>query len=58
MEKITSRLINLNLKADTWEEALMKGGGVLLEEGYIEDRYIETLIEITKKEGPYYIITK
>lgn len=58
MEKINSRLINLNLKADTWEEALMKGGGVLLEEGYIEDRYIKTLIEITKKEGPYYIITK
>ncbi len=58
MEKISSKLINLNLRADTWEEALVKGGEILLEEGYIEDRYIKTLIEITKKEGPYYIITK
>ena len=58
MEKISEKLINLDLEAKNWEEAIVKGGEILIKEGYIDEKYIETLLKITKNQGAYYIITK
>lgn len=58
MEKISEKLINLDLEAENWEEAIVKGGEILIKEGYIDEKYIETLLKITKNQGAYYIITK
>lgn len=58
MEEINKKLINLDLNAENWEEAIEKGGEILIKEGYIDRKYIETLLKISKREGPYYIITK
>ncbi len=57
-EIISKKLINLDLEAENWEEAIMKGGEILIIEGYIEKKYVETLLKISRDEGPYYIITK
>ena len=57
-EIISKKLINLDLEAENWEEAIMKGGEILIKEGYIEKKYVETLLKISRDEGPYYIITK
>ena len=35
MEKISEKLINLDLEAKNWEEAIVKGGEILIKEGYI-----------------------
>ena len=58
MEKISEKLINLDLEAKNWEEAIVKGGEIWIKEGYIDEKYIETLLKITKNQGAYYIITK
>ena len=58
MEKISEKLINLDLEAKNWEEAIVKGSEILIKEGYIDEKYIETLLKITKNQGAYYIITK
>ncbi|MDO5088262.1 MAG: PTS sugar transporter subunit IIA [Leptotrichiaceae bacterium] len=58
MEEINKKLINLDLEAENWEEAIEKGGEILINEGYIDKKYIESLLKISKREGPYYIITK
>lgn len=50
-------LINLNIPADNWENALKNTCSILEKNGYIEHRYINRLIKITKEIGPYYIIT-
>lgn len=50
-------LINFNIQARNWEDALENTCNILEKNGYIEHKYINKLINITKEIGPYYIIT-
>jgi len=56
MEKISEKLINLDLEAKNWEEAIVKGGEILIKEGYIDEKYIETLLKIELDMGRVRII--
>lgn len=42
----------------SWEEAIMKIGENLVNKGKIENRYLETIIELTNVQGPYMFITE
>lgn len=48
--------IATNVNAATWEEAVRKGGRLLLSEGYIEEEYIDAMINTVKELGPYIVI--
>lgn len=43
-------------KAENWEDSIRKASKKLLEKNFIEERYIEKMIENIKKLGPYVIM--
>ena len=49
-------LVNENIS--TWEEAIIKSGNLLLEDGKINDKYIDSMINTVKKMGPYIVLAK
>ena len=58
MEITAPELIQLNMHAKNWEEAIRLCAASLLKQGRITRNYIETIIETAKKEGPYMVISK
>ena len=51
-------LIQLNIRANNWEEAIRISAAPLLKKGKINRNYIDTIIETAKVEGAYMVITK
>lgn len=47
-----------NLRADSWQDSIRKAGSLLLQVGYIEERYIDCMIDSVEKYGPYIVIDK
>lgn len=41
---------------DTWEDAVKACGQPLIDQGYIDDRYIGAIIDCVNKHGPYIVI--
>ncbi|MDP3305394.1 MAG: PTS sugar transporter subunit IIA [Erysipelotrichaceae bacterium] len=39
-----------------WKEAISQAVMPLIENGYVETRYVDSIIENTEKFGPYYVI--
>jgi transcriptional antiterminator/mannitol/fructose-specific phosphotransferase system IIA component (Ntr-type) len=55
-ETITqSRILFLN-QVTNWEDAIYKGGEPLLKEKFIEQSYLDKVVENVKKLGPYIVI--
>lgn len=55
-EVLTEDSIEVNVEADNWEEAVRKGGALLLKSDVIEERYIEEMINNVKVNGSYIVI--
>ncbi|MCF6095748.1 BglG family transcription antiterminator [Thermovorax subterraneus] len=55
-ELITEKTIMLNIEAENWEEAVRKGGEILVENGFVEPRYVDAMIKTVKEVGPYIVI--
>lgn len=53
---IEERNIKLQAHAENWEEALRISGGLLVDSGYIEEKYVEMTIDTVKEMGPYIVI--
>lgn len=49
--------ITLKEKVPDWKQAIYIAAQKLLEKGYIEDRYINKMVENVKKLGPYIILS-
>ena len=52
---LDEKSVVLDYKAVTWEEAIYGAGQILLNKGVIEERYIDSMIHIVKKNGPYNV---
>lgn len=55
-EFITLDTIAVNVKVDTWQDAVHHAGNLLLKAGAIEERYIGAMIDKVKELGPYIVI--
>lgn len=55
---LTEENILLNQSAETWEEAVIKGGEILLHSGYVSKKYVDSLAENIKKYGSYVVISE
>lgn len=55
-ELITEEMITFTDKVDTWEDALYLSAKPLLDNGSIEERYIEKVIANVNELGPYIVI--
>lgn len=51
------RHIQLDVECSDWREAVRKSAERLLEEGYIEKRYIEAMIGNIEENGPYVVLS-
>lgn len=53
---LTVDVINLNIQCDGWEEALQHGTNLLVENDYIQNEYVEAIIQNFKNLGPYMVV--
>jgi mannitol/fructose-specific phosphotransferase system IIA component (Ntr-type) len=53
---LTEKTIKLNVDAKDWEEAVRIGGEILVNNGFVEPRYIEAMVNTVKEIGPYIVI--
>lgn len=53
---LTPRYIQLDLVCADWREAVRLSARPLLEDGYIEARYIDAMIENIEENGPYVVL--
>ncbi len=50
--------IRLNLVAEDWKDAIRLSIEPLINSGCVEEKYIDAVINITSKYGPYYILSE
>ncbi|SKC84859.1 PTS sugar transporter subunit IIA [Maledivibacter halophilus] len=55
-EFVTPDTIAVNVKVDTWQEAVHYAGSLLLKSNAIEERYINAMVNKVKELGPYIVI--
>ncbi len=48
--------IELKVRAKDWREAVKKSGAILARNGYVEERYINAMVETVKELGPYIVV--
>lgn len=54
---LNSSHIELDIECEDWRDAIKKSAQKLLDEGYIENRYIDAMIENIEENGPYVVIS-
>ena len=47
-----------NVEAENWEDAVRAAGYLLLENGAVEKRFVDAMVETVKRNGPYIVISK
>lgn len=57
-ELVTLQRIGSRKKAENWQEAIRRAGELLLENGDIEEKYIDNMIDSVHELGPYIVLTK
>lgn len=50
--------IELDVECKDWKDAVRKSAKKLLQLGYIEERYIDAMIENIEENGPYIVLSK
>jgi PTS system ascorbate-specific IIA component len=55
-EHLQPHLIRVGVTVDDWKEAVRVAGGLLIEAGACEPRYIEAMIEAVGQFGPYMVL--
>jgi ascorbate PTS system EIIA or EIIAB component len=52
------QLKNIRIKDEVadWKQAVVEAVAPLIENGYVESRYVDDIIENTAQYGPYYVI--
>ncbi len=55
-EIINTNFIKVNEEVYNWEEAIIKGGEILKENGCVNDSYIEAMVNNVRKLGSYIVI--
>lgn len=53
---LTAETMRLNVEVKDWEETVRIGGALLERAGAIEHRYIDAMIDVIRKKGPYVVI--
>lgn len=55
---LTEEFIQVDVEADTWQQAIEKSSQNLLDKGYINDNYIQSMIKNVEQNGPYIVISE
>jgi PTS system ascorbate-specific IIA component len=49
-------MIKLQVKAESWQDAVRLGGELLLSAGKCEQRYVDAMVEAVETMGPYMVL--
>lgn len=55
-DHITPDLIELQVDASGWEEAVREGGSLLVRAGICEPRYVDAMVNAVREMGPYMVL--
>ncbi|MCM3569370.1 BglG family transcription antiterminator [Neobacillus mesonae] len=55
---ISENLIQLNVEADDWQDAIRKAGQPLVDEAKVSSEYIQAMIDSASESGPYIVIAE
>lgn len=58
LETITTKDVQIGLRANDWEDAVRQAAAPLLASGAIRQSYIEGMIESVHQNGPYFVLAK
>lgn len=53
---LNEEMIELGVEVKDWEEAIMKSGKLLTNKGFVEQAYVENMVNSVKDLGPYIVI--
>lgn len=53
---VSQELIQLNVDAKDWKDAIIASAQPLLNEGKIEQMYIDSMIDAVNESGPYFVL--
>lgn len=53
---LTASNTKLKVDATNWQDAIRKGGELLVNSGMTEPRYVDAMIENANKNGPYFVL--
>lgn len=53
---VNEQLVNLNVKVDTWQQALEESCRSLMENNFVSRKYLDLLIDVVNETGPYFIL--
>ena len=56
-ELLTAADIQLDIECSDWRDAIIRSAQPLLDQGKIEDKYIDAMIDNVKENGAYIIIS-
>ena len=57
-ELMTENLIQLNIEADDWRDAIIKSAQPLVDSNKVTNDYVQAMIQNTEENGPYIVISK
>ena len=53
---LTEDMIQTNVSCRSWQEAVQKAGGILVEKGKVKEEFIQKMIDTVMQFGPYVIL--
>lgn len=53
---LNKEVIRLNIKCTDWKDAITKGSEILINKGFVEERYTDAIINNFEKFGAYMVI--
>ncbi len=56
LDLLQENMIELKISVKDWEEALRKGAQLLVDSGGVEPCYVDAIIDMVRKLGPYVVI--
>jgi len=55
-ELIRKEIVDVDVSVDDWQGAIRAAGKLLVEDGAVEERFIDAMIRVAKEFGPYIVI--
>ena len=56
LEKAVGGRVLVGVRAGSWEEAVRIAGRLLVDDGIVEERYVDAMVKVTQELGPYAVI--
>ena len=51
-------LLRVGVTAGTWQDAITAAGGLLVEAGHVEPRYVSAMVRVVEELGPYIVLVE